>query len=161
MAQSYPLEPILNMRQRRLDAAQNKQRAAKHQVEVAKDKVRKSKDALEQFKVFKEEEINRRYDKIMYTTMSQLDMQKFNQSLADLDKEELSKIEHINQSEQELTKAKENLDFATAHVFEAKKALMKLQVHKDLFMQQQRIEMEREADKEMEDFKPKKQYSFD
>ena len=63
--EKYPLAPLLRVREYREDAAKNALSAAERAVVEAQEAVERCRRELERYKVWRQEEVERRYDAIM------------------------------------------------------------------------------------------------
>ena len=63
--EKYPLAPLLKVREYREDAAKNALSAAERAVVEAQEAVERCRGELERYKVWRQEEVERRYDAIM------------------------------------------------------------------------------------------------
>lgn len=152
----YPLDALLSLRRHRVDEAitnhaqiltRLKQAVAHHQELV---------DALSQYKIWKNEEIERRYQTILGKTLSQDDLEKFKAALARLDYEELLYQEKIDEAQASIDKLKKEEIDAKNAIKEANQAVVKLEEHRKIFLAREKLLEERLSEVELEDFRVKK-----
>jgi len=153
---TYPLAKLIGLRSHRVDEAQRNRMLAQKKVEQAQSAIKKKKQEIEDYKVWKEEETVRRYDGVMYKELSSDSFEKFKQDLANLNIGELKLIDELHTLETDEAKLKKELEDAKNLVRKATADLNKLEEHKKIWLEIQRIENERKEESELEDFHSKK-----
>lgn len=153
---TYPLAKLIGLRSHRVDEAQRNRMLAQKKVEQAQSAIKKKKQEIEDYKVWKEEETVRRYDGVMYKELSSDSFEKFKQDLANLNIGELKLIDELHTLETDEVKLKKELEDAKNLVRKATADLNKLEEHKKIWLEIQRIENERKEESELEDFHSKK-----
>lgn len=153
---TYPLAKLIGLRSHRVDEAQRNRMLAQKKVEQAQSAIKKKKQEIEDYKVWKEEETVRRYDGVMYKELSSDSFEKFKQDLANLNIGELKLIDELHTLETDEVKLKKELEDAQNLVRKATADLNKLEEHKKIWLEIQRIENERKEESELEDFHSKK-----
>ena len=93
--EKYPLAPLLNVREYREDAAKNALSAAERAVVEAQEAVERCREELERYKVWRQEEVERRYDAIMGKGLSLKELDVFKVGLGALADGEL-KLENLS-----------------------------------------------------------------
>ena len=79
--EKYPLAPLLKVREYREDAAKNALSAAERAVVEAQEAVERCRGELERYKVWRQEEVERRYDAIMGKGLSLKELDVFKAGL--------------------------------------------------------------------------------
>lgn len=153
---TYPLAKLIGLRSHRVDEAQRNRMLAQKKVEQAQSAIKKKKQEIEDYKVWKEEETVRRYDGVMYKELSSDSFEKFKQDLANLNIGELKLIDELHTLETDEVNLKKELEDAKNLVRKATADLNKLEEHKKIWLEIQRIENERKEESELEDFHSKK-----
>lgn len=150
----YPLQPLLAVRQYRENAAQTRLRQAERAAREAQDILAQREKEHERYQLWRVAEEDRRYTAIMGQLLSLDDLDRFKAGLAQLRDEELLR-------EEDVLKARKNLDAALSAVADAKLAVRTAQretarivAHKDIWLEEARKEAERKEDLESEEFKP-------
>ena len=82
--EKYPLAPLLKVREYREDAAKNALSAAERAVVEAQEAVERCRGELERYKVWRQEEVERRYDAIMGKGLSLKELDVFKAGLGAL-----------------------------------------------------------------------------
>lgn len=148
----YPLARLVGLREHRRDDARSRQQAAHQAVLQAADEVKKRERELEEYKVWREEEIERRYAAIKEQVLEQQELEEFKAGLAQLNARDAILAEAIAQAEHELDKAKEEEEKTHVALLKCTKALGKLEEHRKQWLHSQAVLEEQQADLELEDF---------
>ena len=138
--EKYPLAPLLKVREYREDAAKNALSAAERAVVEAQEAVERCREELERYKVWRQEEVERRYDAIMGKGLSLKELDVFKAGLGALADGELKLEESIAQ--------------ALENVKKRQHETAKIVTHRDIWLVEAKREAERLEDLEMEEFKP-------
>ncbi|MBU3826321.1 MAG: type III secretion protein [Candidatus Anaerobiospirillum merdipullorum] len=156
MAAKYPLAMLIDLRGRRLQAAQSEEKHCKLLLSQALNELESKKQELADYLAFRDAEIERRYREILNTVKTQNEIAKFNSEIGLIyEKENLLRADivtldkKVQAARQALTKAKEQVTLAF-------KAKAKLESHRELWLAEQRRYLEYKADLELEDFRAKK-----
>lgn len=152
----YPLEKLIGLRSHRVDEAQRARMLAQKKVEQAQTAIKKKIQEIEDYKVWKEEETVRRYDSVMFKELSNEAFEKFKQDLANLNIGELKLQDELRVLKNEEVSLKQDLEKAKEFERKATADLNKLEEHKKIWLEIQRIEIERQEEAELEDFHTKK-----
>ena len=145
--EKYPLAPLLKVREYREDAAKNALSAAERAVVEAQEAVERCREELERYKVWRQEEVERRYDAIMGKGLSLKELDVFKAGLGALADGELKLEESIAQ-------ALENVKKRQEAARQAQHETAKIVTHRDIWLVEAKREAERLEDLEMEEFKP-------
>ena len=145
--EKYPLAPLLKVREYREDAAKNALSAAERAVVEAQEAVERCRGELERYKVWRQEEVERRYDAIMGKGLSLKELDVFKAGLGALADGELKLEEAIAQ-------ALENVKKRQEAARQAQHETAKIVTHRDIWLVEAKREAERLEDLEMEEFKP-------
>lgn len=153
---TYPLAKLIGLRSHRVDEAQRGRMLAQKKVEQAQIAIKQKKKEIADYKVWKEEETLRRYDSVMYKELSAEAFEKFKQDLANLNIGELKLEDELHTLKDNEVTLKKELEEAKLVVKKATADLNKLEEHKKIWIEMQRIENERKEESELEDFHAKK-----
>ncbi|WP_281071865.1 type III secretion system stalk subunit SctO [Succinivibrio dextrinosolvens] len=153
---TYPLAKLIGLRSHRVDEAQRGRLLAQKKVEQAQTAIKQKKQEIADYKVWKEEETVRRYDSVMYKELSAEAFEKFKQDLANLNIGELKLEDELHTLKNNEVTLKKELEDAKLLVKKATADLNKLEEHKKIWLEMQRIENERKEESELEDFHAKK-----
>ena len=148
--EKYPLAPLLKVREYREDAAKNALSAAERAVVEAQEAVERCRGELERYKVWRQEEVERRYDAIMGKGLSLKELDVFKAGLGALADGELKLEEAIAQALENVKKRQEDVRKAR----QAQHETAKIVTHRDIWLGEAKREAERLEDWEMEEFKP-------
>ncbi|MCY4471743.1 MAG: YscO family type III secretion system apparatus protein [Kistimonas sp.] len=152
------LNDLLRIKKIREKKAAEEVRKCRYRVETAAQELEKKKQELVDYKKWRIEEEQRRYDAIMNTQVKQFDLDILKQTVAKLREKDLVMQDDIKKAEDHLEKTKEQLEEARkAHVL-ATRAVQKFEE----FIREQDKELAREQERkeelELEEFTPRKQY---
>lgn len=160
MAQ-YPLEALLNVRHYREGNAKqavNKAREALSQAQIELENAIKARD---DYRIWRIEEQDRRYDAIIGKECTLEDLENLKQDVAQLTLKEIEYEEECVKAEQRKKEREKELEEAKILLAEAKKETMKILAHKDIWKEEVKKEEARKEDLEMEEFKPKDTSDFE
>lgn len=152
--EKYPLAPLLKVREYREDAAKNALSAAERAVVEAQEAVERCREELERYKVWRQEEVERRYDAIMGKGLSLKELDVFKVGLGALADGELKLEESIAQALENVKKRQEDVRKARESARQAQHETAKIVTHRDIWLVEAKREAERLEDLEMEEFKP-------
>ena len=152
--QKYPLEPLLSVRHFREENAKQAVRSAEIALQDAEEKIRQCEAELATYHSWRLEEENRRYDAIMGKPQTMDELDAFKAGLAQLKDGELNREELVLKAKEERQKKAEALDTARETAIHARKETAKIQAHKNIWSEEAKKEEERQADLELEEFKP-------
>ena len=152
--EKYPLAPLLKVREYREDAAKNALSAAERAVVEAQEAVELCRGELERYKVWRQEEVERRYDAIMGKGLSLKELDVFKAGLGALTDGELKLEEAIAQALENVKKRQEDVRKAREAARQAQHETAKIVTHRDIWLVEAKREAERLEDLEMEEFKP-------
>lgn len=150
----YPLESLLSVRHFREEGAKRTVRYAELAVREAEEAVFASRKALEDYRIWRYEEEERRYDAIMQKSMSLGDIDRFKAGLAQLAAGETLKEEEIYKAEKKVLEAEKALVDARHAAKQAMKNTAKIRTHKEIWSEEEKKEAEHRADLELEEFRP-------
>lgn len=152
----YPLQELLSLRLHRVDEAVLEHKRVLSALTSAILATKMARDELDAYKIYKEEEIERRYLSIKGKTLTQKELETFRNNLSYLNLKELELLEAVQSAIKEEDKLRSDEAVAKEGIVLAKKALTKLEEHKNIVYEAYKIEQERLLDAEMEDFQVKK-----
>ncbi len=157
MTAKYPLQGLLQLRSRRREDAERAVREKKQLLAAAVQKEEQAKAELENFKIWKQEETDRRYEAIMGKIMKQNKIEQFNADLKNLDVQEGEKASALAERQKETAEARTALKDALDELQRRFKGEQKLERHKAIWGTEQRKHEEYLSEQELEDFSVKKQ----
>ena len=157
---AYPLSSLVSLRERRVDEAQNALRLSISRLEEARLSLKRKEQELSDYKVWKKEEINRRYDELIGKVKKQEEISKFNHELVSLNIKEFDLQSEIEQLAKDLENAQKAYEKAVQVVNSVQKDLAKLEKHRKIWQFQEKRYEEYLADQELDDFKVKKSQDF-
>lgn len=154
MAEIYPLESLLNVRNYREDAAKRNLTRAQQTVKDAEQARLDRIAELERWRVWKVEETDRRYAAFLgkVTVIEKID--EFNRGLSHLAEQEVGKVAAVDEAEAAVDRAKKACVKAQEAAKEARKNTAKIETHKEIWTAESKKEAERKEDLELEEFKP-------
>ena len=155
MIKKYPLLGLKTIRDRRLQDSMN-ERISKYKLyEQAQKEAQARRKEYEDYKLWKTEEVERRYSSLMNTTHSLDQIQKFNSGIKQLHMKEFELEEEIKKAENSAVKAHEIYKKAVQTEMLNRKKLQKLETHQEIWETAERKYEEMQADQELEDFIPR------
>ena len=157
---AYPLSSLVSLRERRVEEAQNTLRLSISRLEEARLSLKRKEQELSDYKVWKKEEINRRYDELIGKVKKQEEISKFNHELVSLNIKEFDLQSEIEQLAKDLENAQKAYEKAVQVVNLVQKDLAKLEKHREIWQFQEKRYEEYLADQELDDFKVKKSQDF-
>ena len=150
----YPLEALLSVRLYREEGAKRGVRNAEGALREAVAAVDKKWKALEEVRIWRVEEEDRRYEAIMNVPMSMEKLDAFKNGLALLAAQENDREQAVAQAQKTVERRREELRKAQEAVKAARKNTSKIQAHKDIWQEEARKEAEHKEDLELEEFRP-------
>lgn len=151
---AYPLESLLSVRHFREEEAKRSVRYAELAVREAEQEVLERQKQLEEYRQWRLEEEERRYDSIMNKIMTMRALDDFKAGLAQLAATEALKEEEIRKAEKKVLEAQNVLNKARETAKQALKNTTKIQTHKNIWMEEWKKEAEHREDLELEEFRP-------
>lgn len=148
----FPLETLLSVRRYREDAAQSAMRNAERALREAMKAVETSKEELAQFKIWREQEVERRYDAIMGNSLSLTMLNEFKSGLGILEQQELAHEEAVRAATNDAEKKREAVIKARQAASLARKETAKIETLKDLWKKETKKQAEYSEEIELEDF---------
>ena len=152
--EAYPLEALLSVRHYREEGAKRAVRRAETAVREADALVETKMAELEEYRLWRKQEEDRRFDAIMEKPMSIGQIEDFKAGLALLADRETRKEEDVAKARKEAEKARQTLEKARADAKTAQKNAAKIAAHKDIWSVEAKKEAERLEDLELEEFRP-------
>jgi len=147
----YVLEQLLDIRKKRADDMAQQVTKARSDLQEAEDLRDKAKQILEDFVAGMPEKKARLYAAVMNVVVKREQLDKLKEALADLERQRLVLAEKLEKAEQDVVQANQALEQAQKNLLAATKNKMKLDTHKDIWLEEEkRIEAENE-EKELED----------
>ena len=150
----YPLAGLMRIRDFRVDAAGKAVRTAETKLRAAQAERLAKEREWERYKIWRKEEVERRYQSIMGQTMSQKEIETLKAGISSLANEELAREEAWHEAERALEEARENARIARDNWLLANKEREKIRHHHDNWEKSEAGEENRREDLEQEEFKP-------
>ena len=156
---SYPLNTLLRVRVLREDNSMRALKAAEAARAEARTLAAEKEKTLDGYRVWRKEETERRYLKIMLQNLSLDDLDKFHAGLRRLRDKEISLEEDLEKARAALREADSKVTEAQKNFLKAHRDTQKILGHQDIWLQEQAREDLRAEDLEMEDFSGKNIFS--
>ena len=151
----YVLDPLLDIRKKREDDLQQQLIKARSDLQMAEDARDKAKQDLEDYIADMPEKKARLYAAVMNMVVKREQLDKLKEALADLERQRMVLAEKLEKAEQNVVQARQTLEQTQKNLLAATKNKMKLDTHKDIWLEEEkRIEAENE-EKELEDLHSK------
>ena len=147
----YVLEPLLDIRKKREDELQQQLIKARSDLQIAEDARDKAKQDLEDYVAGMPEKKAQLYAAVMNLVVKREQLDKLKEALADLERQRMVLAEKLEKAEQNVVQARQTLEQTQKNLLAATKNKMKLDTHKDIWLEEEkRIDAENE-EKELED----------
>ena len=146
-----PLAAMLRVRGLHEDQARRDVHAAEERLREAQQLRNSRATELDRYRAWRPQEEDRRYAAIFGKPMNATSLGEFREDLAHLAQGEAERQQQLDEAEQVVHEREMETDAARQAVILARKACMKLEEHRDIWMIAQRKEEERLADLEMEE----------
>ncbi len=159
MAQTYPLQALLDVRHFREEATRNEVRVAERRYAEARETVRQCREELERYRLWRPEEEARRYAVVMGTCMSLDALSVFRIGLTGLAEAEAERERALAEAEKKAAAKEQAVQAARQAVALARKEAAKIETHREIWQMEAGIEAQRLEDLEMEEFKTPVGYS--
>ncbi|MDR2786936.1 MAG: type III secretion protein [Candidatus Accumulibacter sp.] len=150
----YPLAGLMKIRDFRVDAARKAMQAAEIRLRAAQEERLARERELERYKVWRKEEVERRYQSIMDRILNQDEIEAFKAGLSSLAEEELAREEALREADRALEEARKNAQTARDGWLLANREREKIDYHHENWQKAQAVEAGRREDLEQEEFKP-------
>ena len=151
----YVLDPLLDIRKKREDDLQQQLIKARSDLQMAEDARDKARQDLEDYVADMPEKKARLYAAVMNMVVKREQLDKLKEALADLERQRMVLAEKLEKAEQNVVQARQTLEQTQKNLLAATKNKMKLDTHKDIWLEEEkRIEAENE-EKELEDLHSK------
>ena len=147
----YVLDKLLDIRKKREDELTQQLAKARSDLQSAEAQCEEAKRNLDDFIADMPEKKARLYATVMNIVVKREQLDKLKEALADLERQKLALAEKLEQAEQNVVQAQQTLEQTQKNLLAATKNKMKLDTHKDIWLEEEkRIEAEN-AEKELED----------
>lgn len=156
MADRYPLASLLDVRRYRERAAEQNVRAAEEAARQARELVLRKEEAFDAWRLWKTEEVERRYQRLIGKKLPIDKLYAFNEGLAALSAEEFRLAEALEALREEARRSSEKLLEAKSAVKRARQNTAKIETHRSIWLEEDKKELERAEEREFEEFKPMK-----
>ena len=152
----YPLAPLLRLRFFRQEKAMRWLQTCELNLTKARNLVKKAVKEHESFLTWLAREEEDRYQAIMEKELSLEEVDEFKQGLLAIRARESIYLEKILKARQGLDLAKEAVIKAKKELLAAQKGTLRIEAHRDRWLEFAELEAERAEEREMEDFTPRK-----
>ncbi len=153
----YLLQPMIRIRQRREDAAGAALVVARTEERAAAKTLEERKEELAEYERTKEERRDRVYDAVMGRPCTMDDLDKAREGVARIDEEGMLKADNVARAEGALHEKEAASAAAQSALNLAIKNRMKIEEHRAAWVEEDRLDQERHAEFELEDFTGRKQ----
>jgi hypothetical protein len=143
---------MIEVRTRREEAAAKEVRAAETRYQEALAAERKAREDLEKYQAFKVAEIDRLWQALLGRETSTKGLDEFKESLAKLDRREADFALKVEEAQAKVKKRLDEVEEARQEFQARRRALEKLQRHKEAYLAVEAAEAERLEGLEMEEF---------
>jgi flagellar biosynthesis chaperone FliJ len=151
----YVLDKLLDIRKKREDELTQQLAKARSDLQIAEEQCEEAKRNLDDFVADMPEKKARLYATVMNIVVKREQLDKLKEALADLERQKLALAEKLEQARLQMEEARRTLEQTQKNLLLATKNTMKLDNHKDAWLQEEkRIEIENE-EKELEDLHSK------
>jgi hypothetical protein len=150
----YPLDGLVRIRDFRVDAASKVMRAAEARLRAAQAERAAREAEWENYKTWRKEEVERRYQSILGQTMSRDEIDTFRAGLSALIDGELAREATLREAERAMEEARKAAQTARDGWLLANKEREKIIYHRNDWHKTQDVETGRREDLEQEEFKP-------
>jgi Type III secretion protein YscO len=148
---TYILENLLSIRTHRENKALNHMMNSKAALQHAEDLKRRRIQELCEYRRWRRLEEKRLFDELKHQPASVQDMLCFNDIVNSLRSDQALKMQAVDDSAQQVVKAENELESARKHYASAYRNKQKIEEHKRIWMEDYRLWIEKEAEKEMEE----------
>ena len=149
---AYALQSLLRIRTMREDRASGELVAARQAVADAAEALTKRTRILEAYETTRESRRDSLYDTVIGRAVTREQLDQVSEGVAKIDEEGVLKAEDVRRAKEELRAREEDAARARAAYFTAAKGRMKIDEHRDHWLELEMAEQERRADEELEDF---------
>lgn len=148
----YPLQSLLSVRLYREDAARNVLRQEERRLAQAREEAERRQAELERYRIWRQEEEERRYAVILGACLSLDEVADFRASLGALAAGELERFQAVRQAEEQVRQQEQSVINAQGAVALARREAAKIEKHRDIWQENARREQEYLEDLELEEF---------
>ena len=156
MPETYPLDALLYVRGFREEAAKRRVTSAQFAVKEAHEKIEVAQGQLEAWRLWREEETERRYQALLGKPTVIEAINRFNADLGRMAQDELVKLAAVEEARTALLEAENSLQKAMDDVRKTRKETAKIETHKAIWSEESKKEAERNEEREFEDLIPLK-----
>ena len=153
----YALQPMLRIRVRREDRAATELTAARAAEREAERTLEERKEELAEYERTKEERRDRVYDAVMGRPCSMEELDMAREGVSRIDEEGILKADNVARAEGVLREKEAASAAAQSALNLATKNRMKIEEHRDAWVQEDLLDQERHAEFELEDYTGRKQ----
>ena len=146
----YPLQALLSVRHYREDAARNALRLEERRLVQAE--VGRRQAELERYRIWRQEEEERRYAAILGASLSLEEVADFRASLGMLATGEQERFQAVRQAEEQVRQQEQAVTDAQRAVALARREAAKIEKHRDIWQENAKREQEHLEDLELEEF---------
>ena len=150
----YPLESLLSVRHFREEEAKRAVQAAQTALREARERVELRRREYEAYRQWRSEEEDRRWEELFRKAVKMSGLDRFKAGLAALAAGEQAKLEAVGEAERDAKLSERRLEDAKTAAGNARKSAAKIEVHRDLWTEEEKKEAERAEELELEEFHP-------
>ena len=147
----YVLDKLLDIREKRQDELVHQVATAKAATLDAQAQLEQEKQALKEFEKQKPERQNKLYAAVMNQVVQRKQLDALKLALAELEQEHLAAKERVEQAENMLRQRQQEQEQLQQELIDATKNKMKLDIHKEEWLEEDRKQEEHKAESDMED----------
>lgn len=150
--EEYPLQALLQVRRIRENKARTAVATAQKQLAAARALLEEKKVELENYRRWRVEEEERLLNDLIGKPVRVGVLTDTRMQIASMREKEIDYQDAIRQAEKKVDEAEEALADARRKLAKATREMLKLEEHRSIWREEQRLEQERFADAELEDF---------
>lgn len=152
MPNAYPLESLLRVRRLRESEAERSASRAEDALRAAREALAEKRSAFEAWLAWRSQEVERRYAAFLGKTTRIDGVTAFNSGIASLYAAELARRAEIEEAERACEEAQAKRDAARIAAKQARKNAAKIEIHRSIWLEEEKKAREREEDKAFEEF---------
>lgn len=151
---AYPLASLLLLRHFREDAAKRRLASAQLALKEAREAVVRAEETFDAWKVWRLQEVERRYEAILGQRTSIEKLDEFHRGLAALAAREMEEAMRVDAARKTEKDCEAAVTSAKRAASQARKNCAKMEAHRNLWREEEKKRLEKVAETELEDFKP-------
>ena len=151
----YVLEQLLDIRKKREDELAQQVPKAKSDLQLAEEECEKANRNLDDFVAELPDRKTKLYATVMNVVVKREQLDKLKEALADLERQRMALAEKLQQARRQVDEARQKLEQTQRNLLLATKNTMKLDTHKEAWLEEEKRIEQDNADKELEDLHTK------